>query len=222
MLKIYYDRFTDTYHNIFKTLIFFLSSFLFLFLVFIFSNIQKHSFFFETIIRAPFSCHSLTFLSSFARCPLVVRSPSAHRSRVVCTVRMPSACRPHCPRGVRELSASPLHCSHAVRVPFALSASCSLVLRAPSTSCPRAVRPPCVALFHKTKLKRFPCNWYNFLSLCQELFLLLCTFWLFPSSLILPGGWWVVFTFWKFSHSLVHVGHISHKQPSFFFCLLND
>jgi len=218
MLKIYYDRFTETCHNIFKSLIFFLSSFLFLFLVSIFSNIQKHGFFLETVIRAPFSRHVLTFRSSFAYLPLAF----ARRPHAVHTVRMPPA---SCLLILRTTSASCSRVLCTVRMP---SASCLLVLRAPSASCPhvlcapRAVHPPYVALFHKTKLKRVPSNWYNFLSLSQELFLLLCTFWLFPSSLILLGGWWVVFSFWNFFLSSVHVGHISHKQPSFFFYLLND
>jgi len=80
MLKIYYDKFMETCHSIFKTLIFFLPFFLFLSLVSIFSNIQKHSFFLETVIRAPFSRHSLTFCS-----------PSARPLRDVRTVRMLSA-----------------------------------------------------------------------------------------------------------------------------------
>ncbi|QCD89940.1 hypothetical protein DEO72_LG4g892 [Vigna unguiculata] len=78
----------------------------------------KHGFFLETIIRAPFSCHSLTFRSSFGHLPLVVHSPSARRllvvrapsaifvcrPRAICTIRAPSA-RPPCT--VRELSARP-------------------------------------------------------------------------------------------------------------------
>ena len=94
MLTIYYDRFRETCNNIFKSLIFFLLSFLFLFLVSIFSKIKKHSFFLETVIRAPFSRHSF-----------IVRSSSARRPRVVRIVCVSSARRPHCPRAVRASSA---------------------------------------------------------------------------------------------------------------------
>jgi len=198
MLKIYYDRFTETCHNIFKSLIFFLPSFLFLFLVSIFSNIQKHSFFLETVIRAPFSRHSLTFRSSSTHPPLVVRACRSYYSHVVCVssascplvLRAPFVRPPHCSHVIlassarRSVSSPPVlrapftSCPRVIRAP---SATCPRILHAPSASCPRVlraprgVRPPYVALFHKTKLKKVPSNWYN-LSLSQELFLLLCTF----------------------------------------------
>jgi len=199
MLKIYYDRFTETCHNILKSLIFFLPPFLSLGLVSIFSNIQNPSFFLEIV--------SCTVLTPFAHCPLALRWPllalclssarHPHCPRTVCTMGAPSARPPHT---VFWPSARP---SLVVRVPSALSARHSRVVRssfahrpravrtssahrlravcAPFTSylrvlyAPRAVRPPYVALFHKTKLKRIPSNWYNFLSLSQELFLLLCS-----------------------------------------------
>jgi len=123
MLKIYYDRFMETCHNIFQTLICFLPFFLFLFLVSIFSNIQKHSFFLEIVIRTP-----------FAHLPLVVRSPSACPALVV---RAPSALFACHPRVVRTIRAPFASCPRVLRIVCAPSASCLLVLRTPSVSCSR-------------------------------------------------------------------------------------
>jgi len=164
MLKIYYDRFTETCHNIFKSLIFFLPSFLFLFLVSIFSNIQKHSFF-----LAPFSRHSLTFRSSFAcrlpavclssaRPSLVLRSSFTHHlhcSHAVCVssalsarrlraVHSSFAHRPCVLRTVRMSSACCLHCLRVVREQFARP-PCTipeLSARHPRTIRELSMRPP--------------------------------------------------------------------------------
>ncbi|QCD90067.1 hypothetical protein DEO72_LG4g1019 [Vigna unguiculata] len=87
-----------------------------------------------------------------------IRSPSARRS-----VPFHSSSARHL-LAVCLSFARRLHCSYAVRVSSALSVRRPLILRTPSASCPRvlhapsAVRPPYVALFHKTKLKRFPSN----------------------------------------------------------------
>ena len=112
-------------------------------------------------VRAPSARPPLVVCAPFivsTSCPLVLRASSASCPRVLCT---PCA-----------------SCSHVLRAP---SASSLRVLRTPFASyllvlCAlRVVRPPYVALSHKTKLKRVPSNWYNFLSLSQELFLLLCS-----------------------------------------------
>ena len=184
MLKIYYDRFMETCHNIFKSLIF-------SFPLFFFSFSSPFSPTFRTIVsfqKQSFAHHFHAIRSPSARCSLVLRSSSARRPRATYVFFV------HRPRAVRAPSARP---PLVVCAPFIVSTSCPLVLRASSASCPRVlctpcascshvlrapsasslrvlrtpfasyllvlcalrvVRPPYVALSHKTKLKRVPSN----------------------------------------------------------------
>ena len=123
MLKIYYDIFGETCHNIFKSLIF-----SFLFFSFSFSSpffLQKYTFFLKQscyllvsrcrrrFVRrfVPFAAPFATsFATSFVHRSCSVRASFAHRSRVV---RSPSM---HRPLAIRSPSA---HCLLVVRAPFA-------------------------------------------------------------------------------------------------------
>ena len=162
MLKIYYDRFMETCHNIFKTLIF---SFPLLFFFFSspFSPTFRSIFSFS---KQSFAHRSHDICSPSARHSLTFRSPSACHSRAVRTVRMPSArslwavcasfalfaCRPHCLCVVRELSAYlpptirelSAYLSRTVRKLYArpLRTICEVFPRPPRTVPELSARPP--------------------------------------------------------------------------------
>jgi len=136
MLKIYYDRFRETCHNIFKSLIFFLPSF------FSFSS--------------PFSPKLRSIISfskqSFVHRSHAIRSPSTRRPRVIWTLRTLSARRSHClctvrelsarpPRTVRELPARPPHTVHELpaRPSHTVHELCA---RPPHTIHELSARPP--------------------------------------------------------------------------------
>jgi len=136
MLKIYYDRFRETCHNIFKSLIFFLPSFLSLFsslhcfsrsIVF-FSN-SHVTFLFRvvvvTLFAAPFAHRSCTVRAPFLRRSRIVRASSLHHRRSVChfvrcVVRAPLM---HCSCPVRTLF------THRPRAVYLFSARCSPIVR---------------------------------------------------------------------------------------------